>query len=109
MNNIEKIKEQYIAAITSQSYISKEALEEVLRPVIEIISQNKDATPNEWITEMLKNATEIYKEDQMQVLNNENVEIPGMSLAVDVNDMKVRLNEGYIDVAKTKPMSTGNI
>ena len=104
MNNIEKIKEQYITAITSQSYISKEALEEVLRPVMEIISQNKDATPNEWITEMLKNATEIYKEDQMQVLNNENVEIPGMSLAVDVNDMKVRLNEGYIDVAKTKPM-----
>ncbi len=92
-----KLFEEFLDNVKNEgTYASKEELREVSLEMLEIIKENKDATPEELVEKII-----VDNIKQLQEIKN-SYPIPGYTVGVNVGNVKVKLFGGNIDSAGRK-------
>ncbi len=95
--NYEKLLEEFIKEVQQEgTYASPEYLREVVIKMLEIIRNNKDATPEEMVEKIIEENVE-----QLESIKK-NYPIPGYTAGMDVGNIRVKMISGYTDALGTK-------
>lgn len=90
--NLEKLFNEFIADVKKEgTYASKEELIQACKPMLDIIKNNKNATPEELVGKIIKSDIDLLEEIRT------NYHIPGYTVGLSVGNINVKIIGGDID------------
>ena len=95
MNNIDKIVESFKNEIKNQTFMTDSMLDEVTTPIISLVKENKDKTPEELIKILLDELTEKLSDNLKDILNTgNNMIVPGYTFNLSVGGVSLKIYGG---------------
>lgn len=93
----DKILENFLDDVQRKgTYATREELEAAVKPMLDIVKENKDVTPEEWVEAVIQDDVRFLEE-----MRN-NYPVPGYTVGIQSGNINVKMLGGTMDTTERK-------